>query len=338
MWQQCTYQHADGSFPYFVFTPDTYTAETPVPLLVMLHGCSQTALDFATGTGMNLLAEQHGFVVVYPQQVRAANQGLCWNWFLPAHQRRGSGEPARIAGIVEQTQQDITPWTIDPARIYVAGLSAGAAMAIILGATYPDVFAAIGVHSGLEYQAATSVSQGLQAMRRGGPDPDRQGSAAFEAMGALSRVVPTIVLHGTADAVVAPVNGEQVIQQWMLTDHLASNNTYTADYSQPSSMTTGQIPGGYAYVTAAWNAEGGETVQTYWQIDGLGHAWSGGNLAGSFTDPRGPHAGKAMYDFFMAHSMHSREQRAQQANSSHLDLRRVLADLFKARRKHFHNR
>ena len=304
----------------------------------MLHGCGQTALDFATGTGMDLLAERYGFVVVYPQQVRAANQGLCWNWFLPAHQQRGSGEPARIAGIIEQARQNIVPWTIDPARIYAAGLSAGAAMTVILGATYPDVFAAIGVHSGLEYQAATSVSRGLNAMRRGGPGPDRQGIAAFEAMGALPRVVPAIVFHGTADTVVAPVNGQQVVQQWMLTNHLASNNTYTADYSQPSSISTGQIPGGYAYITATWNADDGETIQTSWRIDGMGHTWSGGNPAGSFTDPRGPDASQAMYGFFMAHPMNSREQREGQAGVSHLDLRHMLADLFKARRKHFHNR
>jgi poly(hydroxyalkanoate) depolymerase family esterase len=338
MWQQFTYQNADGSFPYFVFTPESYTVETPAPLFVMLHGCSQTALDFATGTGMNLLAEQYGFLVVYPQQVRDANQGLCWNWFLPANQQRGSGEPARIVGIVEQVQQNTASWNIDPARIYVAGISAGAAMSVILGATYPDVFAAIGAHSGLEFQAASGLSQGLNAMRRGGPDPNRQGNAAFEAMGALTRIVPTIVFHGTADTVVAPINGDQVVQQWMLTDHLASNNTYNADYSQPSSMSTGQIPGGYAYITALWNEESGETVQTYWKIDGMGHAWSGGNLAGTFTDPRGPSASQAMYDFFMAHPIQGSGQSQEQTNITHLNLRRILADLFKIRREHFHHR
>src|ERR1700736_2497608 len=142
----------------------------------------------------------------------------------------------------------------------------------ILGATYPDVFAAIGVHSGLEYQAANSLGQSVKAMRSGGPAPQERGSAAYAVMGEHARVVPTIVFHGTADCVVAPLNGDQVVQQWMQTDYLASNKTYIADYQHPSSMITGRVPGGYAYVTATWNALSGGVVQAYWEIDGMGHA------------------------------------------------------------------
>src|ERR1700756_3243892 len=150
MWQQFSYQDSHGSHSYSVYNPERFPSRLLVPLIAMLHGCMQTARDFATGTGMNLLAEQYDFVVLYPQQTRTANQNLCWNWFLPANQQRGSGEPASIAGIIEQMQQNTVLWSIDSNRIYVAGISAGAAMAGILGATYPDVFAAIGVHSGLE--------------------------------------------------------------------------------------------------------------------------------------------------------------------------------------------
>src|SRR5712691_10573249 len=155
-WQQYTYSGPSGNRPYFVYTPLKYQVGQAVPLVVMLHGCTQTAADFAAGAQMNQLAEQYNFIVVYPQQTNIANQYLCWNWFDPANQTRGSGEPAIIAGIVQAIEQNTSQWTIDTRRIYVAGLSAGAAMAVILGVTYPDIFAAIGVNTGFEYQAATT--------------------------------------------------------------------------------------------------------------------------------------------------------------------------------------
>jgi len=325
MWQQFIYTDSVGDNPYFVYTPETYRVEAPVPLFVMLHGCTQTALDFATGTSMNQLAEKQGFIVMYPQQTTKYNQGLCWNWFLPSNQQRGSGEPASIVGMIQSLQLNTANWTIDPNRIYVTGISAGAAMSVILGATYPDVFAAIGVHSGLEYQAATNLVQAAKVMHRGGPDPLRQGSVAYTAMSNHSRVVPTIVFHGTADTIVAPLNGDQVVQQWIQTDYLASDKTYAVDYHHPSSIATGQVPGGYSYLTAVWNAPSGEAVQAYWKIDGMGHAWSGGNPASSYTDPRGPDATVAMYDFFMGHP---REENAQQQLTPLTRLRHMLTSIF----------
>ncbi len=274
MWQQFIYSDAVGDHPYFVYTPETYRVGAPVPLFVMLHGCTQTALDFATGTSMNRLAEKQGFIVVYPQQTIKYNQGLCWNWFLPSNQQRGSGEPAS---------------------------------------------------TGLEYQAATNLVQAAKVMRRGGPDPLRQGSVAYKAMSNHSRVVPTIVFHGTADTVVAPLNGDQVVQQWIQTDYLASDKTYAVDYHEPSSIATGQVPGGYSYLTAVWNAPSGEAVQAYWKIDGMGHAWSGGNPASSYTDPRGPDATVAMYDFFMGHP---REKIAQQQLTPLTRVRHMLTSIF----------
>jgi len=304
MLQQYTYSSPAGNLPYVVYTPLNYRAGTPVPLLVMLHGCTQSAADFAAGTQMNLVAEEHNFIVVYPQQVRKNNSLYCWNWFDLANQSRDHGEPAMIVGIVQDILQNTAQWTIDTARIYVAGISAGAAMSVILGATYPDIFAAIGIHSGFEYQALKSHRGALTISKRGGPDPLQQGLAAYEAMGSYARIVPTIVFHGTKDTVINITNGDQVVQQWMQTDMLASHDTYVADFNAPATATTYKIPTGYAYTVYTWQNSRGKTIQEYWKVNGLGHAWSGGNSSGSYTDSRGPSASHALYTFFMHHSMH----------------------------------
>ncbi len=303
MWQQYIYNGPAGSRPYYVFTPENYKVGKAVPLIVMLHGCAQSAVDFATGTQMNQLADQYNFIVVYPQQASANNRNLCWNWYKPQNQSRGRGEPAIIAGIVQAIEQNTTQWTIDTKRVYVAGISAGGAMAVILGATYPDLFAAIGVHSGVEYRAATSTMNVLRVMRRGGPNPLQQGQSAYDAMGTDARVIPTIVFHGTNDAMVNPVNGDQVVQQWMQTDHLASGGAYTAGFNSPSSTTSGQVPNGHVYTVSRWKDDHGNELQEYWRVDGMGHAWSGGNPASSYTDPLGPNASLVMYQFFMSHPL-----------------------------------
>jgi poly(hydroxyalkanoate) depolymerase family esterase len=305
IWQQYTYNGLAGSLPYFVYTPKSYRVGAAVPLIVMLHGCTQTAVDFATGTKMNQLADRYNFIVVYPQQTDVYNQNLCWNWFELSNQLRGKGEPAIIAGMVQAVEQNTSQWTIDMRHIYVAGLSAGAAMAVILGATYPDIFTAIGVHSGLEYQAAISTIDSLKVMSLGGPNPQQQGQAAFDAMGTTNRVIPTIVFQGTNDLVINVINGDQVTKQWMKTDQLASNNTYKADFDNPSNTWNGQIPGGYSFSVFKWNDGLGNVLQEYWKIDGLGHAWSGGSLGNSYTDSSGPNASMAMVQFFMSHSKYA---------------------------------
>lgn len=323
MWQQYQYKDATGDHPYFVYTPTTYHPGTAVPLLVMLHGCTQTAADFAAGTGMNDLAEQYGFIVVYPQQKRISNRTLCWNWFKSSHQFRDRGEPALIAQMVQAVSENTSQWTIDSSRVYVVGASAGAAMAVILGATYPDIFAAIGVHSGVEYQAVTNIIGGLKVMFGGGPDPVKQGRRAYEAMGSYTRMMPTIVFQGTRDKIVHPINGDQVVQQWMQTNHLASHGLYVADFNNPTTATFGQVPEGYAYTVSTWKDHAGKEVQQYWKILGLAHAWSGGNPAVSYTDPEGPNASEAMYQFFMNHPM-SRASRDEV--SFWRTIRRVMAN------------
>ena len=303
-WEKHTYQGAAGSREYFVYTPANYQPDSTVPLVLMLHGCKQTPEDFAVVTQMNKLADVEQFIVVYPQQTSGDNREKCWNWFEPSDQSRGSGEPAILAGITQTVQRTTDRWTIDPRRVYVAGLSAGGAMAVLLSAAYPDVFAAVGVHSGLEYKAATTVVGALLAMfLQGGPDPMQQGQQAHRAMGRLARVVPTIVFHGTRDLTVKLVNGDQVIRQWMETNRLASQGTYTAAFHRPSSTMPGQVPGGRSYTVNTWNDSFGNVVQAYWKVDGMDHAWSGGGTGKPFSDPSGPNASLAMHQFFLAHPL-----------------------------------
>jgi poly(hydroxyalkanoate) depolymerase family esterase len=269
-------------------------------MVVMLHGCTQTAAGSAAGTQWNPLADQHEFVVVYPQQGSADNPLSCWSWFLPTHQARGSGEAGVIAGITQQVLLSDTRWNIDPDRVYITGLSAGGAMATILGATYPDLYAAVGVHSALEYQAATTQSDAQLAMKKGGPDPVKQGKSAFNAMNGRSRLMPAIVFHGAADSVVSRVNGDQVVQQWMETNRLASNSTYQPDFGHPHKVHDG-VANPHPYKVSSWNDNPGKVVQEYWLVTGLDHAWSGGSPLGSFADPRGPDATEAMWAFFSKH-------------------------------------
>jgi poly(hydroxyalkanoate) depolymerase family esterase len=302
-WQKHWYSTPSGKHPYFVYTPLKYQPGTAVPLIVMLHGCTQTPADFAAGTAMNLLADQHQFIVAYPQQTSAGNSHGCWNWFDPAHQTRGRGEPARIAGIVETMMQSTSQWTIDRQRIYIVGFSAGAAMAVILGATYPDLFAAIGLHSGFAYQAGRNLRDFLMVSRLGGPNPMQQRHAIHQAMGSLARVVPTIVFHGARDTLVSPINGDQLIQQWLHTTTLASQGRDSLAFEHPASTRTEKVPGGHTYTIYTWQNSHGTTIHEYWKIAGMGHAWSGGSSRGSYTDSHGPNASRAMYQFFLKHAL-----------------------------------
>jgi poly(hydroxyalkanoate) depolymerase family esterase len=301
---QYTYSGPAGSRPYFVYTPAGYNPATRVPLIVMLHGCLQNPIDFANGTAMDNLADAKQFIVVYPQQTNAADPIECWHWYLPAHQSRGAGEPAIIAGITQTVVATTTSWNIDSTRIYLGGFSAGAAMAVIMGATYPDIYAAIGEESGLEYAAAWDANSRDAAELGGGPDPYGQGKLAYSAMGPYARVVPVITFHGSSDTIVVPTNGDQVVKQWGVTDILASKNTYHPQFTSPYSTTVGQAPGlqGHPYTVRTWLDDFGHEVQQYWSVVGMGHAWSGGSTAGTDTDPNGPSATQAMYTFFLAHS------------------------------------
>jgi len=287
---------------YKIYVPSGYQAGTAVPLVLMLPGCTQDPDQFATGTEMNTYAEQYNFIVAYPDQPTTANPNKCWNWFEPAHQARGSGEPKSLVGVVNHIK---SRYSIDSNRVYVAGLSSGGAMAVILGATYPDVFAAIGVGSGLEYKAATSMVEAFIAMSNGGPDPVAQGNAAYNAMGSYKRVVPVIVFHGTADYTVATVNGHQVLSQWAQTNDRASDGSDNNNIDDVADETiNGQVPGGRSYTRYVYkDSTTGQIVMEKYIVNSMGHAWSGGSSQGSYTDPSGPKASLLMWEFFMNHPM-----------------------------------
>ena len=280
---EAAYSNEAGSRAYKLYIPSGYRGQA-VPLVVLLHGCTQSPDDFAAGTRMNAIAEEQTCLVAYPAQPSDANPAKCWNWFRPGDQRRGRGEPSLIAGIVRQIMRD---YVVDRGRVYVGGLSAGAAAAAVMGAAYPDLFAAIGVHSGLACGAASDMPSAFAAMRQGEPPlPATSGgiSAAAEAP-----TVPTIVFHGDRDATVHPRNGDHVITR-------ARGTT-----SAQTKVHRGQIPGGHAYTRTVHVDASGRAILEQWEIHGAAHAWSGGSPAGSYTDPRGPDAAREMLRFFLQH-------------------------------------
>jgi poly(hydroxyalkanoate) depolymerase family esterase len=297
-WDEQTSTVAGRSRRALVHPPAGAEPRTSVPLVCMLHGCTQDAASFAAATRMNEAADRHGFVTVYPEQDRGDNPQGCWNWFLPEHQARGAGEPAAIAAIVRELMGTTSRWKIDARRVFVAGLSAGGAMAAILAAVYPDLFAGVAVHSGLSYRSAAGVGAAYAAMAHGGKDPSAQGRAAHAAMGDLARPVPSIVVHGSADRTVAPVNAHQVLQQSMTANRLTSPEACDLDIARPTTTSRGQVDDGHAYTRRRWTDRRGALMHELLSVDGLGHAWSGGTPGGSYTDPRGPDATEAIWRFF----------------------------------------
>jgi poly(hydroxyalkanoate) depolymerase family esterase len=264
-----SYRNTAGTRGYKLYVPRGYTGQA-VPLVVLLHGCTQTAADFAAGTRMNELAERETFLVAYPEQAAKANGQRCWNWFLPAHQRRDAGEPSLLAGI---TRQVMETHAVDPGRVFVAGLSAGGAMAAVLAATYPDLYAAAGVHSGLAHRSAHDVSSAFAAMKEGPPAEPR----------APGQHIPLIVFQGVRDTTVAPANAAALLSPWSAT-------------ATPETVT------GPGWTRRVWRDHAGTAVAEWWSVDNLGHAWSGGSRDGSFTNPAGPDASAELVRFFLDRS------------------------------------
>jgi poly(hydroxyalkanoate) depolymerase family esterase len=299
-----------------VHVPHGLARRRPAPLVCMLHGCTQDPATFAAATLMSEAADRHGFVVVYPGQDRGDNPQGCWNWFRPEHQRRDAGEPAAIAGIVLELIETASQCAIDPGRIVVAGLSSGGAMAAILAACYPDLFAAVAVHSGLAYGSATSVGAAFAAMARGSGDVDARGRAAHAAMGSRARPVPTMVIHGDADHTVAPANATEVLRQSMIANHLAAPDTERHDVGHPSTFARGEAEGGLPYTRSRWTDRRGRVMHELLEVHGLGHAWSGGRPGGSYTDARGPDATAAIWRFFEEATSDGPDSRAAPGDTS----------------------
>lgn len=268
-----SFRSAAGSLAYKLYVPADH-AGRELALVVMLHGCTQDPDDFARGTRMNQLADEFGIIVAYPHQPRSANSQGCWNWFDLRHQRRGTGEPAVLAGLAQELAAE---FGIDRARVFVAGLSAGGAMADVLSSTYPDIFAAAGIHSGLPHGAASDVMSAFAAMKG-------NAKATPRTTGAGTR---QIIFHGTADATVHPSNGETLFAR-----------ARACEDAQGELMTDALVNGRHVTRTLVGPANGPATTE-YWLVQGAGHAWSGGDRAGSFTDPSGPDASREMIRFFL---------------------------------------
>lgn len=271
-----------------VFVPSKPTS--PLSMVVMLHGCTQEPNGFADATQMDAVAEEKGFVAIYPEQPSSVTPTKCWQWWEPAHQARDGGEPKELADAVSAIA---AAKGVDAQRVYVAGISAGGAMTTILGATYPDRFAAVGVVAGLEYKATTSFGGVLEASSKGGPDPSVQADLVYTGMGTRGRAVPAIVFHGTVDSVVAKVNGDQVAAMWLGVATRGLGPTAVAA-GTPVSATAGYP---FTWTPHVVKAKGSSVVEHY-VIEGLGHAWPGGKAGGSYSDAKGPNASQLIWAFF----------------------------------------
>lgn len=294
-WLEKQFGEGDARLRYRLFLPDRYDGSERLPLLVMLHGCTQSAEDFAAGTRLAEIAEREGLLLAFPEQRPDAHPQRCWNWYDPAHQRRDAGEPALIAGIAREVRNG---YAVDPDRVYLGGISAGGAMAVNVAAAYPELFAAVGVHSSIPFAAASDVAGALRAMRHGPPDPASGARALREAMGARARVVPLLVLHGAADAVVSSANAAALAGQW------ARAMAQIAGSAPGPVQRSRETVAGRAVCRELFRAaEGGAVVVESWTVEGLEHAWSGGSPEGSYTDPAGPDASREMVRFFREHPL-----------------------------------
>ncbi len=273
------FKDAQGWLSYKLYTPHGSTRRR-LPLVVMLHGCKQTASDFAAGTDMNALANELGFLVLYPEQAASANLARCWNWHRTVNQRRGMGEPALIAGL---TRHVVTLCKANAARVYIAGISAGGAAAAIVGAAYPDLFVAIGVHSGIAHGNISTLVQAHSAMKNG-------VNAESDVLRSKTAPLPTIVFHGDQDGTVHPANATGFVSR------LQRSSDIPLDVRE----VTGRSDGGRNFTRSVYRNGDGKVLLESWMIHGSGHAWSGGKVTGSYTDPAGPDASREIARFFLA--------------------------------------
>lgn len=289
-----------GERQYRLYLPRGYdpAAGRALPVVVLLHGCGQVPEDFFTGVEIGRVADRERFFVLLPMQERIHNSMACWNWYLPEHQRRNSGEPSIVVGMIDQIARD---YKVDRTRVFLAGFSGGAAMASSLASCYPDVFAAVGIHSGVGFHAATTLTEAFQAMNSGGlADPNEAGEAAYRCSGFRDKAMPVAIFHGTRDNVVNPVNAQQIFDEFAQYNDFADNGR--DDDSINSSQTTsetGQVTGGYSYRVDTLRVRGKPLVQRV-MVQSMPHAWSGGS-GFQYMDPAGPEASELFWRFFQQH-------------------------------------
>jgi poly(hydroxyalkanoate) depolymerase family esterase len=274
-----TFQSGQGLLAYKLFIPASFSGHEPT-LVVMLHGYGQSAEDFANGTDMNTHAEASGCLVMYPEQTTFGMPGGCWNWFDKAHRQRDQGDAALIAGA---TREVVGEFGVPADKVFVAGLSAGAAMAVVLGNAYPDLYCAVGCHSGLPHGCAGDTATALQVMRSG---------ASMDNVEALTGgAVPVIVFHGDNDQTVHIANGQTVIEHSL-------SAACANDAQGPAAIREVGVSQGRDYTRVVHQSADGAVLAEHWVIHGAGHAWSGGNSRGSYADEKGPSASREMLRFF----------------------------------------
>lgn len=293
-WERGRHTGPFGARTYDLYLP-ARTGRGPLPLVLLLHGCQQSPVPFAQDSGFVRAADRDGFAILAPRQETRHQFQRCWHWYAQAHQLRGAGEPALLTALVEHVRdRAVTEFgtRIDHRQVYVTGLSAGGAMALILAATYPDVFAAAGVHSGTAYRSAA------------------RGLGAISAMGALSepptdlgltrQMAPLVVIHGTGDRVVRPTNADRIVDQWLAS---REHGRRGLDRIRPLAMTSSSVVGGRRCIRTRWYSARGRRMLEYWRVDGLAHAWSGGLREAEYVDPAGPDATDLLLGFFRRHRL-----------------------------------
>jgi poly(hydroxyalkanoate) depolymerase family esterase len=292
-----TFSNAAGERQYRFYLPKNYNPNSPqsLPLLVFLHGCGQAPEDFLKGTEIAPVADRESFFILLPMQERAYNPLACWNWYLPEHQARGAGEPAIIAGMVNEIK---SKYRVDSQKTYLAGFSSGAAMASTLAACYTDVFAATAIHSGMPYQSATTLSEAFQAMNSGGSrDPIQTAELAYRCSGQRSLLMPTIIFQGTSDTTVNPTNAQQLFDQFTQFNDLADNQRDDDSINTSQAIVeNGQIPSGHSFRYDHVDYRGKPLIARY-TVRPMQHAWSGGS-GFQYMDPAGPEASELLWTFF----------------------------------------
>lgn len=288
-----------GQLKYLVYAPSN-SAES-MPLLLMLHGCTQDPYILEAASGMKNLADANSFILVYPQQNFMSSPHRCWNWYNRANQMRDTGEAALLAGIVNDVK---AAYNVDTNRVYLAGISSGGAMTSILASCYPDMFAAGAVHSGMAYEASTNFIEALLAPITGSATPPPQaGQDAYACSGQQNQTIPMIVLQGREDDVVHHENGLDTIEQFAqmndLADDGSDNDSVNAEFTSGEPQ---EVEGGYSYTIANFEFNG-ELLLQYYSIEGLNHMWSGGTGIFPLSDPKAPNASQIFWDFLSAHSL-----------------------------------